>query len=169
MSVAQVESIALPGRCKKTPSQGAYAVAQSIASKAVILGLQAGTGILTARALRPWGRGELAAMILWPLFVASITTLGVPSSLIYFLRHAAAGAGSADRKWVSDGDRFSAWWPRRLPRLILPWCLRQYSPSIIRAAEWFLITVPHLLPHARGAGSTRSVARFFCLQCDSDS
>ena len=66
---------------------GPRAVAHSILSKIVILGLQAGTGILTARTLLPVGRGELAAMILWPLFMASVTTLGVPSSLIYYLRH----------------------------------------------------------------------------------
>src|ERR1700722_20762344 len=66
---------------------GSHAVAHSILSKIVILGLQAGTGILTARTLLPVGRGELAAMILWPLFMASVTTLGVPSSLIYYLRH----------------------------------------------------------------------------------
>jgi hypothetical protein len=65
---------------------GARAIAHSILSKVFILGLQAGTGILTARTLQPTGRGELAAMILWPLFMASITTLGLPSSLIYYLR-----------------------------------------------------------------------------------
>src|SRR5580692_11466802 len=66
---------------------GLRAVVHSIGSKVVILALQAATGILTARTLRPAGRGELAAMILWPLFVASVTTMGVPSSLIYYLRH----------------------------------------------------------------------------------
>ena len=42
---------------------GPRAVAHSILSKIVILGLQAGTGILTARTLLPVGRGELAAML----------------------------------------------------------------------------------------------------------
>lgn len=61
------------------PRHGFRAVVQSIGSKSLILGLQAATGVLTARALGPAGRGELAAMILWPLFVASVTTLGVPT------------------------------------------------------------------------------------------
>jgi O-antigen/teichoic acid export membrane protein len=123
------------------PQRGFRAVAQSIASKALILGLQAATGILTARELRPWGRGELAAMILWPLLVASVTTLGVPSSLIYFLRHR-----PEDRdQLVTNGFLMATCLgcvAALVATAILPLCLHQYSPSIVRAAEWFLITVP---------------------------
>lgn len=121
--------------------KGFRAVAQSIASKALILGLQAATGILTARELRPWGRGELAAMILWPLLVASVTTLGVPSSLIYFLRHRPE---ERDRL-VTIGFLMAAClgvFAALATTVVLPLCLRQYSSLIVRAAEWFLITVP---------------------------
>jgi O-antigen/teichoic acid export membrane protein len=141
MSAAQADSIA-PVYGERTGSQkGFRAVAQSIASKAVILGLQAGTGILTARELKPWGRGELAAMILWPLLVASVTTLGVPSSLIYFLRH----RPEEKDHLITNGFLMAAGLgvaAASVTLAILPVCLRQYSPSIIRAAEWFLITVP---------------------------
>ena len=87
MSAATQEALAqvLPDVTRSR--HGLRAVVHSIGSKVVILALQAATGILTARTLRPAGRGELAAMILWPLFVASVTTMGVPSSLIYYLRH----------------------------------------------------------------------------------
>ncbi|HZP07549.1 MAG TPA: oligosaccharide flippase family protein [Terracidiphilus sp.] len=121
--------------------QGSLAVIQSVVSKVVILGLQAGTGILTARMLRPAGRGELAAMILWPLFTASVTTLGVPSSLIYHLR-----------RYPQERDRLVANGfliamvmgvvAALAMAVALPWWLRQYSAPIIHAAEWFLITVP---------------------------
>ena len=123
------------------PSHGLRAVIQSIVSKAVILGLQAATGIITARALGPAGRGELAAMILWPLFIASVTTLGVPSSLIYYLRH----QPESKARLMTNGFVMAtalgivaaavAW-------LVLPWWLRQYSAPVITAAEWFLVTVP---------------------------
>ena len=121
--------------------RGVRAVVQSIASKVVILGLQAGTGILTARTLRPAGRGELAAMILWPLFIASVTTLGVPSSLIYYLRN----KPEARARLIASGFMMSAVLgvvAAAAASMILPWWLRQYSPSIITAAECFLITVP---------------------------
>lgn len=141
MSAAQAESIVPALHERARPQQGFRAVTQSIASKAVILALQAGTGILTARELRPWGRGELAAMILWPLLVASVTTLGVPSSLIYFLRHRPE---ERDRL-VSSGFLMAALLglvAACITTAILPLALHQYSPSIVRAAEWFLITVP---------------------------
>ena len=54
------------------------AVAQSVAAKFVIIGINAATGIITARALLPAGRGELAAMILWPVFLANIFDLRIP-------------------------------------------------------------------------------------------
>jgi O-antigen/teichoic acid export membrane protein len=120
---------------------GSRAVAHSILSKIVILGLQAGTGILTARMLLPVGRGELAAMILWPLFVASITTLGIPSSLIYYLRHR-----TEDRERLIANSFVMATVlgtaSAVVAAFILPWWLHKYSTSIIHAAQWFLITVP---------------------------
>jgi O-antigen/teichoic acid export membrane protein len=62
------------------------AVIQSVTTKILILGVNALTGIITARALRPEGRGELAAMILWPVFLGSALSLGVPSALTFQLR-----------------------------------------------------------------------------------
>ena len=142
MSSAQVElPIGEGSVVAENPRHGLRAVIQSIASKAAILVLQAGTGILTARMLRPAGRGELAAMILWPLFIASLTTLGVPSSLIYHLRHhpeqrerlVAAGFLMATVLGIVAAT---------VTATILPLWLHQYSPAIIRSAEWFLVTVP---------------------------
>jgi O-antigen/teichoic acid export membrane protein len=123
------------------PRHGFRAVVQSVGAKSAILALQAATGILTARTLGPAGRGELAAMILWPLFVASVTTLGVPSSLIYHLRNR---SGAFDRL-VASGFAMAAVMgvaAAAFAALILPWWLHQYSPQVIHAAQWFLITVP---------------------------
>jgi O-antigen/teichoic acid export membrane protein len=120
---------------------GSQAVAHSIMSKIVILGLQAGTGILTARTLQPEGRGELAAMILWPLFMASITTLGVPSSLIFYLRH----HPEDKERLIANGFLMATVLgvaAAAIAVFILPWWLHQYSTSIIHAAQWFLLTVP---------------------------
>jgi O-antigen/teichoic acid export membrane protein len=141
MSAAPANSVAAEYEVHVKEPKGFRAVTQSVASKVVILGLQAGTGILSARELRPWGRGELAAMILWPLLVASVTTLGVPSSLIYFLRHRPK---ERDRL-VANGFAMAAVLgvlAALVTAAILPLFLRNYSPSIISAARWFLITVP---------------------------
>ncbi|MGB7264112.1 MAG: oligosaccharide flippase family protein, partial [Terracidiphilus sp.] len=134
----QSETVAvLPQR----PSHGLRAVVQSIGSKSTILALQAGTGILTARILGPAGRGELAAMILWPLFVASITTLGVPSSLIFHLRN----RSEEGEQLVTNGFVMAALMgtvAAAIAAAVLPWWLHEYSPSVIHAAQWFVLTVP---------------------------
>src|ERR1700730_7381781 len=62
------------------------AVVQSIGAKLLVVGITAMTGIITARKLQPAGRGELAAMILWPVFLLRILTLGVPSALTFQLK-----------------------------------------------------------------------------------
>jgi O-antigen/teichoic acid export membrane protein len=62
------------------------AVVQSIGAKFFMLAINAATGILSARALQPTGRGELAAMILWPIFLAGTLTLGLPSALTFQLK-----------------------------------------------------------------------------------
>jgi O-antigen/teichoic acid export membrane protein len=123
------------------PCHGFRAVVQSIGSKSTILALQAGTGILTARMLGPTGRGELAAMILWPLFIASLTTIGIPSSLIYHLRSRPGERG----RLVSNGFVMVTVMgavATAAAAAVLPWWLHQYSPGVIRAAQLFLITVP---------------------------
>ena len=121
--------------------RSSWAVLQTVVGGAIILLLNASTGILTARALLPAGRGDLAAMILWPLFLAYITSLGMPRSLIYFLRNrkeerlrliptgliaslllgCIAGGGGA---------------------FFLPFWLHNYSHEVIRASQFFLLTTP---------------------------
>lgn len=71
---------------QKKPMSSAGAVAQSIAAKFAIVGISAATGIISARALLPAGRGELAAMILWPVFLANTLTFGFPSALTFQMR-----------------------------------------------------------------------------------
>ena len=125
---------------------------QSIGSKSTILALQAGTGILTARLLGPAGRGELAAMILWPLFIANVTTLGVPSSLIYHLRR----RPDEREELVTNGFAMAALMgtvAAAAAALVLPWWLRQYSPSVIHAAQWSPDHCAALLRYFGGAGS----------------
>jgi len=145
MSSTQMEPVGVIAERPAAPRAGFRAVVQSIGSKVIILALQAGTGILTARALGPAGRGELAAMILWPLFMASATTLGVPSSLIYHLRkHLGSGAAECNRL-VTGGFVMAMVMgvlAAAVAALALPWWLHQYSPGVIRAAQWFLMTVP---------------------------
>lgn len=141
MSSAPIQASEAMRRRGAAPNHGLRAVVQSVGSKSAILALQAGTGVLTARTLGPEGRGELASMILWPLFVASVTTLGVPSSLIYHLRNRA----EERQRLVANGLATSAVMgvvAGAAAAALLPWWLHQYPPALIHAAQLFLLTVP---------------------------
>lgn len=60
----------------------------------IVLCLNLGTGLLTARFLGPEGRGEFAAMLLWPQFLASLLTLGLPQAITFdMVRHPADQRG----------------------------------------------------------------------------
>jgi O-antigen/teichoic acid export membrane protein len=75
----------IEGKHRKALSS-AGAVAQSVATKFAIIGVNAATGVITARGLLPAGRGELAAMILWPVFLANTSTFGFPSALTFQMK-----------------------------------------------------------------------------------
>ena len=119
----------------------AGAVAQSVGTKFLILGVNAATGIITARALLPVGRGELAAMILWPVFLAGATTLGIPSALTFQLRShpekrsQLMGAGLALALLTSGIAMLAGF-------LFMSRWLGQYPTKAILCAQIFLLSAP---------------------------
>src|SRR5438094_10619069 len=59
---------------------------QVFITSVLLLVINLGTGIVTARVLGPHGRGELAAITVWPQAITYIATLGIPGAVVYFLR-----------------------------------------------------------------------------------
>jgi O-antigen/teichoic acid export membrane protein len=55
----------------------------SLTSSLAIQGFNAATGVLLARLLGPAGRGELAAIIVWPSVLAAVGSLGVTEAVTY--------------------------------------------------------------------------------------
>jgi enterobacterial common antigen flippase len=124
---------------------GVAATVQTVMVNVLVLGLNFGTGVITARALGPDGRGVQAAMQMWPRIMAIALTLGLPTALLYNLRR----------------------YPERGPRLFLaallmgtglgllatlagitfiPHWLTKYSPEVVRSAQWFMVfSTPILL------------------------
>jgi O-antigen/teichoic acid export membrane protein len=123
------------------PLSSATAVAQSIGAKLLIIGVNAATGILSARALQPAGRGELAAMILWPVFLASALTLGVPSALTFQLR-----TNPEKRSELLGAALLLSGLAGGLGMLVAALFMRawmpQYSPEVIFFARIFLLNTP---------------------------
>ena len=69
-----------------TRSNGTKAVANTLGSRLFQQGLNAALVIVPARPLMPSGCGQLAALILWSLFLCGSTTFGRPVALIHFIR-----------------------------------------------------------------------------------
>src|SRR5205823_1247855 len=56
----------------------------TLVAQLIILGLGALTGVAAARLLGPQGRGELAALTLWPLLLVFLSGMGINSSIVFF-------------------------------------------------------------------------------------
>jgi O-antigen/teichoic acid export membrane protein len=126
---------------QRTPLSAAGAVLQSIGAKLLVVGINVVTGIITARKLQPAGRGELAAMILWPVFLSSILTLGVPSALTFQLksnpRRSSQLTGTALLLAIlTSGIALVVGF------LFMQSWIAQYPPRVVLFARIFLLSAP---------------------------
>jgi O-antigen/teichoic acid export membrane protein len=128
---------AVPPPAVKARKGGARSVFHSMSAKLFIVALNAGTGILTARALHPQGRGELAAILLWPQLLSGMLTLGLPSAITYYVRlqprrtTAFLWSGLVLTFLIGAIATFFA-------ILFAPYLLHQYSPAVIEVARWLM-------------------------------
>jgi O-antigen/teichoic acid export membrane protein len=123
------------------PMNSAAAVAQSVGAKLLIVVINAATGILCARVLQPAGRGELAAMILWPMFLAGVLTFGIPSALTFRLR-----SSPEDNSRLLGAGLLCAFLLGSAGALIgvifLHSWISQYSPEVVLFARVFVLSTP---------------------------
>jgi O-antigen/teichoic acid export membrane protein len=111
------------------------------ATNVVLAALGMVSGILAARLLGPHGRGELAAIQIWPSSVATLAMLGMPEAVVYFSAREPSRAGrylsSAMIVALASSVPFMA---AAFP--LMPLLLRAQAPAIIRAGQWYLAIVP---------------------------
>ncbi|HMI53620.1 MAG TPA: polysaccharide biosynthesis C-terminal domain-containing protein [Candidatus Saccharimonadales bacterium] len=135
----------------------AWAVAQSVATKFLTIALNAATGIISARALMPAGRGELAIMVLWPVFLASALTLGIPSALTFQLKR-----NPSRQSELLGAALLMALLTSLLAIVIglvlVPHWISHYSPRAVLFAQLYLFSAPltSLLLVGRAAMESRS-------------
>lgn len=142
-----------------TTTSSSAAFAQSAATKLLIIGLNAATGIVCARALAPAGRGALSAMILSYSFLSSALTLGLPSALTYQLRkqpEKAADLMGAAILLCFLISSFSA----IAGYFLLPFWIPQYSPTVLFYARIFLLNTPIALFFVIGRAAVESRGGF---------
>ncbi len=120
------------------------AIVKNFAFRMAILGVNFGTGITVARSLAPLGRGEQTALVLWPILLPSLATLGIPAAIIYRTRQRSQDAGRL--YFVAMAICFAVGLlVAALGAAIMPQLLQGYDPQLVRYAQWFMLFTPQVL------------------------
>lgn len=116
---------------------GVRDVSISFATTLYIQVVNVATGLIAARLLLPEGRGELAALMLWPGLVAELGCLALSDALLYRL------ASGANAPRVICGTMLllgAALCAVLIPVgfAILPFVMPGHDPDIVAAAWWYM-------------------------------
>ena len=123
------------------PSGLLLPIRQVFSTTILVLVLNLGTGLITARLLGPAGRGELTAMVLWPGFVAGLLTLGLQRALTYTL----ASRRGEPPCLILVGlllTLCTGLLAAGLGALLVPIWLDGYSPQVVTFSQWAMLLVP---------------------------
>lgn len=123
---------------------GVAATIQTSMVQGVILFINFATGIITARALGPGGRGEQAILQMWPQIFGLAFTLGIPLAMIYNLKRYPERAAQFFTTALLVGTVMG--FVATLAGVVfLPFWLTQYSPEVVRSAQWIMLLAPTAL------------------------
>ncbi len=113
-------------------------ISVSFATTAYIQALNIATGLIAARLLLPEGRGELAALMLWPGLIAELGNLGLSDALLYRL----SAARTAPHVVFGTAILLTAALCAVLIPIglaILPFAMSTLDAEIMAAAHWYMI------------------------------
>lgn len=113
----------------------------SLIASAAIQGTNALTGVLLARALGPTGRGELTAVLLWPLALSVIGSFGVSDAATFFAARQRAAIGTLVGTLLVVAAVESVLLVS-VGALIVPRALASHGHSVINDARLFLAVIP---------------------------
>jgi O-antigen/teichoic acid export membrane protein len=120
------------------------AVANTIVTRGSALVLNIGTGVICARSLGAQGRGEQAAMGLWPGLLGALLTLGLPAALRYFIPKERAASADLLSAATLYGV-FIGCVGGVVGALCLPLWMSHYSHGVVLSAQILLVTLPGFL------------------------
>jgi len=119
-------------------TSGASAVAHVALTNGFVLCVNVLTGVVTARFLGPAGRGEFAAITLWPQLLGYAFAFALPSAVLYHAkkdphnRPRIAGLALA-LSAIGGGMAFL------VGESLMPLLLRHAEPDLLRHARWMMI------------------------------
>jgi O-antigen/teichoic acid export membrane protein len=140
-SLRGVSGVSLRSAWVRLRTHAQRPVGFTFATSLAIQALNVLTGVLLARSLGPGGRGELAAIVLWPTLLGAVASLGVTESIAYHSSSRAyplpALLGTSFGLAAVQGILATA-----VGVGVLPLVLSQYSASTVHEAYLFTLTIP---------------------------
>jgi O-antigen/teichoic acid export membrane protein len=124
-------------------NKASHNILRTFLAQTAILGVSLVTGVLTARYLGPVGRGQLAAVNMWPQLMISISLMSIPSSLIYHIKISRDQAqlsrilGGAISVGLVVGVLTSLAGYALMPKILF-----RYGPEVVRLAQLVVLAVP---------------------------
>lgn len=123
----------------------AAAIGQGFLANGLLLVLNVVTGIITARALGPEGRGEVAALVAVPTFICFLAPLGLSPAIVYETksRRSTPDAISAAALLLAAVLGMAA---ATAAAFATPWVLAAHHPDLVQTATWLAVfAIPGLL------------------------
>jgi len=113
----------------------AAAIGQGFLANGLLLLLNVVTGVITARALGPEGRGEVAALVAVPTFVCFLAPLGLASAVVF---ESKSGRSTPDA--ISTSALLLALMLGVVAAVVAaigtPWVLATHQPTLVITAVW---------------------------------
>jgi antigen flippase len=116
------------------------ALFHSVGTQGLVLAANLASGIVTARLLGAEGRGEYAAVSVWPQFLAMVAMAGFSSAIVFRMRTFPERAGAIAGAALLAGGT-TATLATIAGVLLMPVWLAQYSPDVVLFAQLCLASV----------------------------
>jgi O-antigen/teichoic acid export membrane protein len=116
----------------------------TVVGQGFLLGLGTLTGILAARMLGPVGRGEYAAIIIWPLAIAGFLALGINQAIAFNVGRRAFTVSEVATATTAIG-LVQGFLSVVIGLLVVHFALAKYSPTVQHLGIVFVLFTPALL------------------------
>jgi O-antigen/teichoic acid export membrane protein len=131
-----------PARWVLASRSGSAQGSQVFVTSLLLLAVNLGSGIITARVLGPHGRGELAAITVWPQTVAYLATLGIPGAVVYYIRTVPKSGREVLTAAIALSMGFGLIATVAGVTIAAPLAIGHYGAGVLRAAQFFMLLAP---------------------------